>query len=75
MTVAKKKTKYQFIGTGALVQLIGLILLFIFPIGTIAGVILLVVGSRMSRRLLCGNCGNGVTKDSKICPHCSARFA
>ena len=57
-TGAKKKVKYEFAGIGALVQCAGFIALFIFPIGTIAGVILLVIGSNLSKKFLCSECGN-----------------
>jgi hypothetical protein len=73
--VGKKKTKYEFAGVGALVQLVGLVALWFFPIGTFVGVVLLIIGSAMSKKILCGECGNKVDKDSKMCPHCKVEFA
>lgn len=72
---ARKKRKGEFAGAGCLVQGVGLLLLFFFPIGTIVGVFLLLAGSLMSVKLICGNCGNKVEKESKICPACRADFA
>jgi hypothetical protein len=69
--MAKIITKYEFAGSGCLVQGIGLILLVFWPIGTIAGAGLLIYGSIMSKRLLCGNCKNRLeSKHVTICPVC-----
>lgn len=72
---AKKKRKSEFAGAGCLVQGIGLALLFFFPIGTIVGVVLLIAGSAMSVKLVCGNCGNKVESEAKMCPVCRADFS
>ncbi len=72
--MAKKKKKSEFLGVGCLIEAVGLVLLFLFPIGTIIGVILLVVGSRYSYKYVCSECGNKVEKTSKICPHCNVKF-
>ncbi len=69
--MAEKKRKTEFAGTGCLVQGVGLLLLFVWPIGTIIGLGLLIYGSFMSTKLICSNCGNQVVKTSKICPHCN----
>lgn len=57
----KKSREAASTGAGCLFLLIGFILLFIFPIGTIFGVILLIVGliyGSKSRFLwVCKNCG------------------
>lgn len=74
VTPATRRTTYEFAGTGALVQALGLLPLLFFPLGTIAGVALLLIGSSMSRRILCSACGNRVEKTSRICPHCRAPF-
>ena len=68
------RRKAEFIGVGALVQLVGLVLLFFFPLGTIAGVLLLIIGSAMSVKTICSSCGNKVEKTSKLCPTCKASF-
>ncbi len=69
------RRKSEFVGVGALVQLVGLVLLFVFPIGTVAGVILLGVGSRLSTKLTCSDCGNRIAdKGVKVCPVCKTSF-
>jgi Na+-transporting NADH:ubiquinone oxidoreductase subunit NqrB len=69
--MAKIITKYEFAGTGCLVQGIGLVLMLFWPIGTIAGVGLLIFGSIMSKRLYCGNCKNKIdNKNVTMCPVC-----
>src|SRR5438105_15204944 len=56
-TVAKKKRHSEFIGAGCLVQAIGIVLLFFFPIGTLIGVVLLIYGSGLAIKWRCGHCG------------------
>ena len=68
--MAYRKRKTEFAGPGCLVQAFGLLLLFFFPIGTVIGLILLVVGGAMSVKLICSNCGNRVEKTSTLCPTC-----
>lgn len=71
----RKKVKYEFAGVGALVQLIGFVAVwFYFPLGLIAGIALLIIGSAMSKKILCSECGNKVDKESKMCPHCKVEF-
>lgn len=72
--VAAKRGKAELAGTGCLIQLIGLVLLFLFPVGTIVGIALLIYGSGKSIKIVCSACGNTVEKTSTICPHCNARF-
>lgn len=60
----------RFAGLGCLVQGIGLIAMFIWPIGTAIGVVLLLVGSSMSKKLIRSGCGNTVEKTSTMCPAC-----
>lgn len=81
--MAQIKKKGEFAGAGALVQALGLILMFVlFPLGGIvagvfgilAGLILLIIGSRMSYKYICSECGNKVDKDVKMCPVCKAEF-
>lgn len=67
--------KYEFAGKGCAIQGIGLILLFFFPIGTLAGFGLLIWGSMQSKTFRCGNCGNRIeSKQVKMCPTCKAEF-
>lgn len=72
--MATKKRKSDFAGTGSLVQLIGLALLFFWPLGTIVGVVLFIVGSGMSIKLICSQCGNPIEKTATMCPHCKEPF-
>lgn len=68
--------KTEFVGVSSLVQLVGLVLLFFFPIGTIMGVVLIVVGSSMSVKWACSACGNRVAdKGVRLCPCCQAPLA
>lgn len=71
---ARKKTKSEFAGGGALVQVLGLLVIWIFPIGTFCGLAALVIGSQMSKKTICTRCGNRVEKTSQICPHCQSHF-
>lgn len=72
---ANIKTKSEFIGVGCLVQFVGLVLLFFFPVGTIMGVFLLIIGGRLAIKNICSECGNNVAnKKVKVCPSCQATF-
>jgi hypothetical protein len=67
--------KAEFVGLGALVQFVGLILCFVlFPIGLLAGLVLLVAGGRMAIVRKCSECRNKVPKDARVCSACGARF-
>lgn len=68
--MAYRKKKGEFAGGGCLVQGLGLLLLFVWPIGTLFGVVLLIAGGRMAIKLICSDCGNKVEKTSKLCPTC-----
>ena len=69
------KTRPSTSGVGFGIQFVGFCLIFVWPIGTIIGIGLLVVGGSMSRKLVCGECGNKVdSHDVKMCPTCKARF-
>ena len=75
-TMASITKKSQFIGTGCLIQILGLLLLFVFPIGTIIGILLLITGSRLKVKLVCSECGNKIDgKEVKLCPTCKADFS
>ncbi|OOZ36107.1 hypothetical protein [Solemya velesiana gill symbiont] len=70
--MAKKEYKNEFAGPGALVQLAGVIACFFyFPLGLIAGILLLIIGNRMSRKLVCSVCRGGIDDKARICPHCN----
>lgn len=75
--IAYKKKKSEIIGVGSLVQGVGLILCFIwFPFGLLFGMVFIVVGGRMSRKLTCSVCGNRIeSKDVRICPVCKSVFS
>lgn len=69
--MAKIIPKTEKAGAGCFVQAVGVAALFFFPVGTILGLILLAWGSQLSKKLICGNCGNRVdSRDVKICPVC-----
>lgn len=70
--MAHRVEKVDFAGGGSLVQLLGLILLFFFPIGTILGVILMVSGSSSAKYFICSDCGNRLEKTASICPTCKS---
>jgi hypothetical protein len=72
--IGKKVKKYEFAGVGALIQAAGVIALWFFPLGTFAGLAMLLIGSSMAKKTLCGECGNRVEKESMLCPHCKAGF-
>jgi len=62
-------------GGGCLVALLGLCVIWVFPVGTIAGVLLIAVGSAISYKFVCSHCGNPLEKTSKRCPACQAEIA
>ena len=71
--IAKRKRKSETAGTGCVIQVIGLVAFFFFPIGTILGIVLFIYGSSKSIYLICSNCGNRLSdKHVKICPVCKA---
>lgn len=74
---AKKKTKSEFAGVGALIQAVGIGLMFFwFPIGLFIGILFLLIGSSMAVYKICSNCGNKlVNKEVKVCPTCKASFS
>lgn len=70
--LSKRKTS----GAGLALELVGLILLFVFPFGTIIGIALLIFGFSKSKKTVCSECGNKIDdKDVKLCPTCKASFA
>lgn len=72
--MAKKKHARHMSAPGCLLEIVGLFALFIFPIGTVIGIILLIVGARMTYQLVCSECGNKIIRTSKLCPACRTEF-
>lgn len=80
----KVLTKTKFAGTGALVQLAGVVIAIFATlqygdigllVGGIAGLLLLVIGSSMSKSCSCSACGNTLaSKKVTLCPTCHADF-
>lgn len=70
------KIKSINFGPGCLIQLIGLVLLFVFfPIGLIVGILLLIIGQRLSFKFICSECNNRLDNSKvKICPVCKAQL-
>ena len=61
---------------GLVLELLGFVLLFAFPIGTIFGITFLIVGYGLSQKTVCSACGNKVEdKTVKICPVCKVVFS
>jgi predicted amidophosphoribosyltransferase len=58
----------------ALVQIAGICLLFAYPVGTIAGVVILSAGLYFSAAPVCSNCGRRVQRSASTCPHCGHAF-
>jgi hypothetical protein len=80
---AHVKVQSSFIGSGCLIQGIGLMLFLgsflMFPIGPFFGILVLIGffiwGSINSRKLLCSECGNPIdNKKVKLCPACKVTF-
>lgn len=79
----KKIKKTEFAGMGCIVQLLGLMILFLgLPVGVgglifsiPVGLVVLVMGGRMAKKMICSNCGNRIQeKTSRLCPSCGATF-
>ena len=69
------KTKSESFGVGCLLQLIGLVVIWFFPIGTIAAICLFVMGSAAARYPVCSECGIKLnSRDVRICPACKSRI-
>lgn len=79
--MAKRKVKSEFMGKGAIVQLMA-VLLFLFGwvagpllwgVFAIAAVVLFIIGSNMSQYYYCSDCGNKIDGTHvKMCPTCKA---
>lgn len=73
-TATRKRINHNN-GGGCLVALLGLCFIWFFPVGTIAGVLLIWLGSRMSYKFVCSTCGNSLEASSRLCPACKAVIA
>ena len=58
---------------GVALQVIGLLLCWTV-VGAIVGIPLFIVGRRMAKGTFICQCGNEMTKDTKICPMCGTHF-
>lgn len=69
--IAKLVSRSDFVGWGCLVQFIGVVLLFFFPLGTIIGLFVIIGGHRMAYKHYCGGCGNKLAdKNARLCGVC-----
>jgi hypothetical protein len=72
---ATKIKKSEFVGKGALVQAIGIVVSFLFlPFSLVPGIILLIVGGRMAIVRKCSECCGKVEIEARVCQHCGAHF-
>jgi len=70
---AKKKNRNEFLGIGAVVSATGFALFFI-PHLWLLGIVVMLIGGRMTLIPVCSNCRKRITRDAEVCPHCAARF-
>lgn len=61
-----------------LIQLLGVILLFWFPVGTIIGLILIILGGVQIRAIPktveCPKCKEDIVKGAELCKHCGSEL-
>lgn len=74
--VGMHQKRTEFLGLGTAIQAVGLVCCFIaFPVGLFAGIVLLLVGSRLSRKWHCSLCQTRLSDGGGIqCPGCSAQL-
>ena len=70
---AKKKNRNENLGIGAVMSATGFALLFI-PHWWLLGIIVMLIGGRLTLIPVCSNCRKRITRDAEVCPHCAARF-
>ncbi len=62
----------------ALIQLLGFFMLFIFPIGTIIGIMLLVWGGiqyrAVGKQVECPKCKEKIKENAELCKHCGSEI-
>ena len=69
--MASKESKSGNLSCGScLVAIIGVCMLPLFPIGTLLGLGLIMFANGMGSAFLCGNCGNTINPESRLCPTC-----
>ena len=74
-TFARRKRGRKTSIPGILCELIGLVLLVLFPIGTVIGIALIIAGYNVSRIWRCSNCGNLMAdKEVLICATCKSQM-
>jgi hypothetical protein len=60
----------------SLIQLLGFFLLFVFPAGTIIGLVLLIWGGiqyrAVSKQIECPKCKEKIKPNAEICKHCGS---
>jgi DNA-directed RNA polymerase subunit RPC12/RpoP len=72
---ASINSKSELMGGGCVLQVIALLIVWAFPIGTILGVTLFIFGSAISRKPVCSRCGSLLTsRRVVVCPGCNADF-
>jgi Zn finger protein HypA/HybF involved in hydrogenase expression len=70
---ARRKLGRKTSMAGLAMELLGFILLFLFPIGTIIGIAFLIAGFNASKIWRCSSCGNILAdKQIRMCPACRA---
>ena len=74
IAIARLETGRKTSMGGLAMELIGFVLLFLFPVGTIFGIAFMIAGFKASKILRCSHCGNRVVDEHvRICPSCQAR--
>lgn len=62
-----------------LIQLLGVILLFFFPVGTVVGLILIILGGIQIRAIpklvKCPKCKEDIIKGAEVCKHCGSELS
>ncbi|MEI6205395.1 MAG: hypothetical protein WCP20_01300 [Desulfuromonadales bacterium] len=73
--MAQITEKYELLGIGSLLILIGILSLSALPIGTIIGIFLIIWGVNLSKIYRCTSCGNRVeSKEILVCPSCREKL-
>lgn len=73
--VASKRRMRQTSPLGLALEIAGFVLLMVFPLGTITGIVLIVIGWRQSYVVQCGHC-EAVLPSAEVqsCPRCHVPF-
>lgn len=70
----KRKSRILSI-PGLILEIGGFLLMFWYPIGTVAGLVLVIIGFKQSYALRCSNCEQPTTPKSNRCSNCRAAFS